>query len=225
MFIVRLAFAQEEEPVKKSNQFIGFQANQLIRQILNFGNTGSAVNNPYALTFSANSIGTGRGINIGIGYSFNQSNDGDAFTHREIKVDDFFFRLGWERKRALSGQWVISYGIDVVGEVLKNRTETSNSGNDFVVETTSRSSGTGFGPRFTLNYELTEKIWVGTEVNYYYVAGKDNSEVRTTFTTTEFDPFTGQPRQVRHTEVTESSEKSKRFQFNVPAVIFLILKF
>ena len=225
MCIFTLAFAQEASPTKKSNQFIGFQANQLIRQILNFSNSSSAVTNPYAFTFAANSIQTGRGINIGIGYSFSQSNDGDAFSQREIKVDDFFFRLGWERKRTLSGRWILSYGVDFVGEVLNNTTETRNSSNDFKVTTTSRRTGAGLGPRFTLNYELTEKIWVGTEVNYYYVSGKDKSEVKTTFTTTEVDPFTGQIRHVRHTDVTDSSEKSNRFQFNVPAVIFLILKF
>ena len=219
------SFCQEATP-KKTDVYIGVQFNQLIRQLLNFSNTGTAINNPYLVTFAANSSHSGNGINFGIGYTFNEINDGDAFTSRETKINDLFVRAGYEKKCSLSAKFLVSWGFDIIIDRQKNKTKTDdNSANDLQVETSHTINGTGVGPRFSLNYNITDKILIGTEANYYWKSGKDERSNKTTFTTFEFDPSTGTTRQARRTETDEGSEKFKKFQFNVPAVVFLVLKF
>lgn len=214
----------QEESSNTSGQFIGVQVNQLIRQILNFSSAGFSVDNPYLITFSSNSSATGRGINLGLGYTVNHFQDGDAFTRRHNEVREFSLRIGWERKLALSSRWIVSYGLDAVLESDNNWTKTSNGSNDFSVETTTTRNGRGLGPRFTLNFQLTDRILIGTEASYYLISGKDENEVRSTFRTTEIDPVTGRPRVVTHTEINDSSEKFRRFSLDAPSVIFLIVK-
>jgi hypothetical protein len=71
---------------------------------------------------------------------------------------------------------------------------------------------------------LTDKIVIGTEANYYFKSIKVEQTQANIFFETVFDPITGQSRQVRRSEENSTEEKNKRFQFNPPAVIFLILK-
>jgi hypothetical protein len=87
-------------------------------------------------------------------------------------------------------------------ESQKNITQSNSQPGDFKTET--RNSGTGIGLRFTLNYNISEKILLGTEATYYY---KSLKETRT---------GTGAP---------EETEKFKEFTFAVPIALFLILKF
>lgn len=225
--ILTQAQAQDEvETVKKSTHYIGLQANQLIRQIFNFSNTNSLVNNPYFITWQVNSLKTGAGLNTGFGYTFSQSDDGDDFVDRTTSTKNLFFRFGFDKKSNLTQKWIVGWGLDIVIDNLKNSTKTEEkTQTKSKFESTNKTGGTGFGPRLNLIYRLNDKILVGTEANYYYKSTKQDRNEASTFTTIEFDPFTGQQREVRHTEKSETSQKFKNFQFNAPAVIFLILKF
>src|SRR6187551_3878023 len=96
LFISSIAFAQQDSSYRKANHYIGVQANQLIKQLFNLSNNNAVVNNPYLLVYSVNSVRNGWGANIGFGYTFNEVTDGDAFNTRETKVNNFFFRAGFE---------------------------------------------------------------------------------------------------------------------------------
>lgn len=215
-------------PAHTSASYFGIQANQLFRQLINVSNTSaSAINNPYLLTYAVNSNRTGWGLNVGLGYTYSQSNDGDATNKRETKINDLFFRVGFERKHTLGKRWLTSWGFDIVYDALKNNTVTTTGidNNKSVFETTTKSSGPGFGPRFTLSYRISEKIYVGTEANYYYKSLSESSEAKTSITAFVFDPNTGQQVLTTTNDVTKSDSKQKNFQLNVPAVLYLVLKF
>jgi hypothetical protein len=219
--------AQDETPVaKKSDHYVGLQANQLIRQIFNFSNSSSAINNPYLLTYAVNSVATGAGFTAGFGYNFLEAKDGDQAFDRTTTTNDIFFRMGFEKKTMLAKKVIFSLGVDIVLDRQKLAIETkekTQSQNNF--ESSTRTTGTGLGPRLTINYQLTDKIIIGTEANYYYKSFTIDKSQTDVFFETQFDPITGQQRQVRRTNETKDSEKQKRFQFNSPAVIYLIIKF
>jgi len=208
LFMILPGFAQDSLK-RKANHYLGIQANQLLRQILNFGNSTS-IDNPYLFVYSINSIETGFGMNIGMGYTFNESKDGDAFNTRKTTINNLAFRVGFEKKSELSKRWLVSWGFDVVIDNQKNNTINTidfGQGNNSTVETTSKTSAFGIGPRLTLNYKISEKIFLGTESTYYFKSGENKLTV---------NQSTGGN--------NETSDKFKRFQLAVPVVLLLILK-
>jgi hypothetical protein len=222
-----IVFAQgDSTSTKKMNHYLGVQANQLIRQVFNFSNNNSAVNNPYLLVYSFNHAVTGHGLNSGLGYSITEVNDGDAFNKRETTVSNLAFRLGWERKKMFGKKWIGSYGLDLT--LLSNKNETTNSTdtdfNKSKITTENNIKGTGFGPRVTINYMLTSKLIVGTEVNYYFSRQKHTAKTTSSITVQEFDPNTGGVRMVTRTDVEESDDKTKRLELSPPVAIFLLMK-
>lgn len=222
-----LAVAQDGSPApKRSVHYIGLQANQLIRQVFNFSNTNSVLNNPYLLTWSVNSVETGAGFTMGFGYNFTQSKDGDQFVDRSITVNDVFVRMGYEKKSRLAPKIIFSLGADVLFDRQRSETKTEEkTQSDLMFESSTTTVAGGLGPRFTLNYQLHERILIGTEANFYFKWSKTDNTQEQVFFESVFDPTTGQFRTIRRTEENTETEKSKRFQFNSPAVIFLIMKF
>jgi len=218
--------AQSKDPKAKSS-YLGVQANQLLRQLFNFGSSSSTVTTPYLLNYSRNSDSTGLGFNVGVGYSFDQFKNGDAVFERTTKLNDLFLRAGFDRKYWLGRKWMAGWGIDVVLDNQKNNTTTKTDSdfNKSTITTTSKLNALGFGPRLTLHYRITDRILIGTECTYYFKALKDSEEIESKISTREVDPFTGQVIFITRTEKEESDDKLKKLQFNVPAILFLTLKF
>ena len=187
---------------KQSDHYLGVQANQLMRQIFNFGGSTSSVNNPYLVTYAVNSRRSGWGFNFGLGYTHQEVRNEDPFNPIETTINDLFVRFGIERKVAIGEKWMTSYGLDILRESEKNITDSrSSQGVDFKTETRNRGAGIGF--RFTLNYYISEKILLGTESTYYYKWIKESR---------------------KGTDTPQETEKSKEFIFTVPIALFLTLK-
>lgn len=223
------AKAQDSTIVQSSlyTHYFGIQANQLLRQLFDFGGTNTLPANSYSLVFSFNSPTTGAGMNTGFGYTFNEFNDGDATIRRETKINDLFFRVGYEKKRSLGKRWLASSGIDLV--VDRQRNETMNttdfgSGNKSKISSETKVGAWGLGPRITLNFKVSERIYIGTEATYYFKAIKDTRIIESEITSQFFDPFTGQISIQTTRDKDEVESKIKRFSFSSPAVLFLILK-
>jgi hypothetical protein len=221
------ALGQIKDPAKSKTHYFGVQANQLLRQLLNFSSASNTVSNPYLLNYSVNSDSTGLGLNVGFGYSFDEFKTGDAVFERTSKLNDLFFRIGIDHKYRLGKKWLTSWGIDIVVDNQSNKTITKNDSdfNKSEITTTNKLSGFGLGPRFTLNYSISEHLLLGTELTYYFKSLKNSSETKSKVTTREFDPITGQERNVTRTEETDTDDDFKKLQLNVPAVLFLTLKF
>jgi hypothetical protein len=208
---VSSSFAQTNPP-KAAAHYVGVQANQLLRQILNFTNTSSSVTNPYLLTYSVNSTHSGWGGAIGLGYNYTQFSDGNETFTRTSTINDFFLRMGVEKKSNIAKNWMVSTGLDVIRDSQKDETKTVQKlgGSSEEFNTNTHTSAWGFGPRVALYYTASEKIVIGTESSYYFRSGK---------TVSSTDHIGTNPTH------EENTQHSKRFQFVVPAVIFLVLKF
>lgn len=216
--------------LRRSNHYLGVQANQLIRQLLNFGGaSASTVNNPYLFVWSFNNKKTGWGMNTGFGLNLNEFTDGDANSKRTTNISDLNMRIGFEKKSTLGKRWLTSWGFDLVHQNFSNSTVTtstpvpSNPNIKNVVDTQNSTSGWGFGPRFTLNFSITQKLILGTEATYYYRSGSTSQKSTITNTSLITD---SQGREVLNTSsnTTDSSSDFKSFQFNLPVALFLLLK-
>lgn len=195
----------EKALTKKSTHYFGIQANQLFRQLISTGSPGS-ITNPYLLSYAVNSNPVGTGFTAGLGYTFNQFNDGDAITLRESTQSDFFLRLGLEKKSFWGEHWIWSFGVDVVVDAEKNKTVTSSNfgGSSSKITTERKTNRTGLGPRITINYVITDRLIIGTEASYYFKAATEKIT----------DPSLP----------TGSENKFKSLNLSVPAVLFLIIK-
>lgn len=190
---------------RKTNQYVGLQANQLIKNLLNFSGTTTATTNPYLLVYSVNSKSTGVGFATGLGFSSIQTKSTDNFTTVTSKTNDFAWRFGLDVKKYLSRRWLFGYGTDILLEANKSET-VSNLGANPNPTVTTTIKRYGFGPRVSLNYQFHERLMVGTEASYYFKWIDQSNKVT---------GGTGQP----------DSAKLRSFQFTLPAVIFLIMKF
>ncbi len=217
---------------RRSSHYLGVQANQLIRQLLNFSGTNAVIDNPYLIAYSVNSKKSGFGFSSGLGFSINEISDGDQTNKRTSKINNLSLRIGFEKKSNLGKKWYVSWGFDITHDDLKNETtntqspDLSNPAIKFLSNTTNKTSSWGFGPRFTLNFRITDKIILGTEANYYYKSGTTSSEASTTNTFFGFDPITGGTKLITQTNKSpDNSSDFTRFQFAIPTALYLIVKF
>lgn len=204
-------FAISASSTKTAVHYIGLQANQLLRQLISFGNP-AAVNNPYALTYAVNSRVNGLGFAMGLGYNITETKTTDQFVSVVSKINDFGLRLGIEKKTYFSKHWMFSLGADVVIESNKAETKSTQAGvggsPGSNVTVTTKENRNGFGPRLTLNYQIHSRILVGTEASYYF---KSITQEQTT---------TGQSGIPATPKVN-----LKSFTLAAPTVVFLIMKF
>jgi hypothetical protein len=211
-------------PKSQTQHYLGVQANQLFRQILSLSDDDTPINNPYLFTYTVNGP-SGFGLNVGLGYEFDEIKTSDGQIDRETNIDDFSVRLGPEKKFWVGKRWLASGGFDVVIKSLKsetiNKIETDFGRSN--ISTTSKSTGWGFGPRFELSFQISNNIFIGTEVTYYFQKMKEKGEINSSITTKQTD-FNGNIIEVTETEKSDTEDKTKELQFTVPAVLFLVLR-
>jgi hypothetical protein len=216
------------KPIRSTHQYLGLQANQLINQLFNFGNTNPVVNNPYLIIYSVNSARTGVGLNTGLGYTVHSTDDNsDPNTTRSTTISSFSTRLGVEKKSLLSKKWQVSWGFDLLYDNEDDHSTTSSKFqfNSNSSDSNSNTSYFGFGPRLALNFFVTEKIILGTEATYYFKSIKVSQKIMNTSTSVTIDPITGQQSSQTSTSTTNSSQKATDFTLKVPVAVFLMLKF
>jgi hypothetical protein len=220
------AHAVSNKP-KKTIHYLGVQANQLLNQIFNFNGSAPAVSNPFLITYAANSVRTGWGVNVGLGYNVNTSVDNsDPNTIRKTTINNFSLRLGIEKKAMLSRRWLVSYGFDML---VGNQSDDTNASSQFQfnnnsTDTRSTTTTFGLGPRFSLSYFISEKILIGTEVTYYYRTNKISQNITNNFTTDVISPSTGLDIQTLNTSSSSTTSHATDFTFTVPVAIFLLVK-
>jgi hypothetical protein len=218
-----IASAQTDSTTVKSQHYIGVQANELLRQILNLSDNDTPVDNPYLLIYSVNAP-SGVGFNFGLGYEFDDVKVQDGQIERETSIDNFSVRTGVEKKFWLAKRWLASGGFDILAERQKSET-TNKTETDFgrtKVTTASKTSGWGLGPRFGLGFQISNRIFLGTEVTYYFKKLKAKGEVTTSITVRQ--EFNGTITETTETEKTDSEDTLKELTFSVPTVLYLIIR-
>ncbi|MEQ8473702.1 MAG: hypothetical protein RIC35_21070 [Marinoscillum sp.] len=200
----------------KATHYFGIQANQLVRQLLNFGGSSPTVQNPYLVSYSFNKE-NGWGMGVGLGSRLNHFEDGDEFANQETKINEFFLRIGVDNKTDLGKNWLLGWGIDVVFEATKNETTSKNDFNGSSQETYTRNkvTGFGFGPRLNLFYSFGEHLGLGTEASYYYKHQNVNNIIES--------KSSGGGGSFSNEEEFDRSNNS--FQLILPSVIYLTFRF
>jgi hypothetical protein len=209
------------------NCYVGLQANQLVKQLLNLSNS-PAISNPYLLTAAVTSYKYfGISLRGGIGYNYSKITELSPATH-ESKLHEIFFRYGIGKNFLLGTKWEASIGVDRVEEYKVNKTFATSvtifsSTTDSVESvTTSKTETEGYGGQLALAFHLSKHVLLGTEATFYYVTShiKQNSEVFENITNTsaaEENIFTY--------EATNSEAKEVSFNATAPVALFLIVKF
>ena len=224
----RMAPGDSTKPVRSTHQYLGVQANQLLNQLLSLGNNNAVVTNPYLIIYSVNSARTGVGLNMGLGYTVHSTDDkSDPNTTRSTTISSFSTRVGVEKKSLLTKKWQASYGFDLL---YNNEDDHTSSSSKFQFNSNSSDSNSntsyfGFGPRVALNFFITEKILLGTEVTYYFKSIKVSQKITNTSTSVTIDPTTGQQSSQTSSSTIDTSQKATDFALKVPVALFLMLKF
>jgi hypothetical protein len=202
---------------KKTMHIIGVQANALLKQIFNFGNTNNPVNNPYLLTYSFIHRKSKLGVDAGVGYTLNSTFENDGNTKKENYINDLYFRLGILQILPLNRRFTATFNMHLLVELLNSKTLTES---DFgsqrtVINSTTSSLRYGLGPCMGLRYKISNRVFAGTEASYYFKIGTNKSRISTT------NNFNGQPQQ---TILTEGNNDLKQFMLNVPTAIYLAIR-
>jgi hypothetical protein len=206
-------FAQEEEDVERDKthyHYLGFQANVLLRQLVNLGggNNTAFNSNPFLFNYSKINKRSGKGFNLGIGFDLANDASTDGVTNVESLNINFSGRLGVERKYYQDKKWVYGYAVHLQTIILNNKTETTVLGIN-PVSTTSSILRVLAGINFNgnLSYKLSDNVLLGTEANLNFLLGTNQARTSGTnfnMRTTNRVPFD--------------------FGFKVPAVVFLVVR-
>jgi len=162
---------------KKISHFIGFQANELIRQLFSFGNT-IETGNPFLLKYSLRFNKSNIEITSGLGYRTGSTNEnsGTFITSQS----DLFFRLGAAKKYDIGKRFEAGIGID--GLLVNNNNSSENTiintninFTDSSYSSTSNKIKTfGAGPQFTFAFYITPRVKLGTELTAYFTYSENN---------------------------------------------------
>jgi hypothetical protein len=198
------------------------QLNGLIRQVVNFNNnTTTTPVNPYLLTYTINSVETGLGLRLGAGANFSSSTVKDGITETITSINDFQLRLGLEKRFELSKRWSAGIGLDALANGSNDyTTATIHSFDTTTTKTISKLPAYGGGAMGWLRVRVTEKILIGTEASFYYLAGTEERELAVTKKVmSSTPPFT----MVTTTTVTKSKPKFSQGTFQSPIVFYLVV--
>ena len=188
----------KKKPTTLSNHYLGIVANQLLRQLFNFGGNNNSFSAPYLLQYAINAKKNGKGVNIGLTYDKNSFTDVSNGATRKTNNRIIAFRIGYDRKVDWGKRWIGIYGFDLLQDGSKSKTVSTPG---FTIETSSK--GWGIGPRFGILFRVSEKILLGTDAAYYFKVSKSSQH------------FPDQSR---------STQKSTNFNLSLPVALFLTIK-
>lgn len=219
--MVHASFAQQtaQPKEKKFEHHVGVQINELVRQIFNFSNSNTNTNNnPYLLVYSINSVKSGWGARIGIGYTYRSFADDDGVTKKQTDINDAQIRLGVEKAFRLSGKWMTGVGVDGLYNI--NDDVTNSTVRSFDTTTTitdTRIDSYGGGVMAWLRYSISKNVVIGTETSFYYTTGKQKQEISVTQRNFGQQQWT--------TTVSKIDNNTSEASFRLPVAIYVLIKF
>ena len=230
VFVVSIGALCAQDTLVKAKRFdhyVGVQANQLLKQIINLSTGNSTIDNPYLLTYGIYFAKCGYGLHAGIGYNYEQIEDKLPIT-RITKKDELFYRFGVGRKIMIAKRWQLGYGLDFIASRQFNKTSTTSVTNigstidSSSSVSSSKTISTGGGLQLNLSFQVSEKIMLGTEATWYYstAAVKQNTFANDKFTIQSFPVTT-----TESTTNSNSEVEKKTAEFTIPVALFLIIKF
>jgi len=224
------SFGQTNDTENKPNydQYVGVQANELLKQLINLNNSNTVIGNPYLLTYTIMSNKCGWGIEAGLGFQYTDTQNKQP-VNDESKTNNFDSRIGICKKFKLGKRFTAGYGIDLVysnnSDVTTNSNTTVSSGftDSSSTVTTTKTIRIGAGPQLYLGFNISQRVILGTEILYYYLSSTQKQNVLTKDTQIE---VSGNQTITTSTIANSNLETDiKSFSFSFPTVLFLIVKF
>ena len=150
-------------------------------------------------------------LRFGVGTTFKESEKSvetfdDTETVKDLTLD---LRAGYEFRNSFGNRWIGYFGADFIYTRIVDE-QINDSGFD-VVTISNNQSGIGGGPVVGLQFQLTEKLMLGTEGAFYF----SQSETRSR---TEFQNF------IEFNTETEITEDKEIITY-LPATLYLIFHF
>jgi len=214
--------------IKKTDQYVGVQVNQLIRQLIDLNNSNNILTNPYLLNYGIYSAKSNWGIEVGFGFNYQKVKDNISSTNQETEFNNSFYRVGIARKFEMAKRLESGLALDYIGSYQLNKTfsfsvtEFNGFSDSTNTSSTSKIKSSGCGLRAHLRYGISKHIFIGTEMTCYYTKthNKTNVIVSETFTD-NFDPDNNTSTiDTSNTDVDES-----HFVMSLPVAIILLIKF
>jgi hypothetical protein len=198
---------QESGKSGKFYHYVGFQANQLLRQLI--GSAGGG-DNPYTITYSFNSVQRGRGMSFGLGYSSRtiDVDDPSSSVKSTTKSGNLAIRVGYDWKQSIGKKWVAGIAIDAFRDGGSSETTTTFS-NGPEIKSNSGTNSVGLGPRLSLLFNVSGKIFLGTEASILFKSIKTTSK-------------TNNP---NFPVNNERVEEDRSLSIQAPVALFLIVRF
>jgi hypothetical protein len=221
--------AQDAEQPKLFNHYIGIQANELLKQLINLNTSNTSISNPYLLTYSVLSTKYNWGIETGFGFNYHNFKDNLSPTTPQSKINESFYRFGIFKNFMLGKKWEATTGLDYAGSYQSDKTVTNEVIDFNVTQTDSTATistsvikSKGGGLQLGIGFHLSDHILLRTEGTVYYLTTnkKNNVLITETFTDTNF------PETDTYTVSSSNSDtKNSDFEITIPVAIFLIIKF
>ena len=221
------AFAQKDTThTIKTNHYVGLQANQLLWQIFSRGDNLEPFSSPYLINYTVLTTKSLHGANFGLGYWLSGTENSNEDQQHKSESSDLSLRIGYEKRFLFGNRWQGGFGIDLLLEHGRTRTEgTSNHSetNKSISITNVKRRAVGGGPRVVLTYNITNRIMLGTEASYYFRTGTSKRQSEQHVTTLQWINGSEQP--VTASDFDHAKDSFKRAWFQMPTVIWLIVKF
>jgi len=205
--------------------FVGFQANALLQQIFNFGESDDLAN-PYVVKYSLKHVPTGLTFNAGGGINRNSSSEESGLV-TENESYDLRLGLGWQK--AISKRLELGVGADIIFGRSFRESSTVNTvvfgvGLDSTVTVIkNKSTYIGYGAQLNLSFKLTPTLLIGTEASLYAYSTEtiENTNIDNFFIGTNFE----EELTTRSILNENTNTEGEKIDLNLPIVLFLILRF
>lgn len=216
LFVLMKIQSLAQSATDSSFSEIGLNATAFVNQYLDFGSGNGEFVSPYIITYERR-FGK-MGVRIGLGMDGDRSeakpengdpNQPSLFTSSfESNV-----RTGVVFYKNISRRWDLKYGADVIFGMNKNKswTEVNNLFGEPVKNTTTfRSAQIGLTPFVFIQFHLSEKFSLGTEMLFNVIGSEDVTKQEST----EFPEF-------------NSRQETTRLSYNTtpPIALFFIFRY
>lgn len=221
--VVSIAQNDTTTHAKNFNQFVSFQVNGLIHELINTNGTPSTVNlNPYLLNYHINNKKSGWGLRVGAGYCHTESGTIGISSSNASNSSIVNIRLGVEKAKKLSKKMTIGIGIDAIYRYSYSYSTNASyyysypyTQNDTAIQTSRIvSNNYGGGVMGWLRYRVTKKIFIGTESSFYYTVGNNDQTINN---------FTNNSNNA-NPKYAHKNDAQSNGTFTEPVVVYLLIK-
>lgn len=167
IFCQRKKNENKTEPFHKYTHEIGLNVTNVLGNIFSLNPDSDPY--PYLLTYrkhlSSNSAFRS-GFNFNVSQDSNTEFDNNVFLERNLQLLNADVRLGYEKKLPLNQRFLFSYGVDILGRYVQEKSTVR----DFNFNTFSsfeQTWGAGLGPVMRFEFKISDRMFLSIESSFY----------------------------------------------------------